>query len=91
MAIRTKKEAVAQHLGCDFADMNDMTYQPGHHSGQIWTSGDDYYTATSIKRSEKPPVERDLSPGDHSRWQWQKIPNSFIESQGWQIWIHYCD
>lgn len=87
--IKSKKEAVATRLNCSTEDLNDMTYQPGHHTGPVWTAGEDYYAATSIKRKEKPPQQRDYRKGDEPRWNWHKRPDAFIESQGWQVWVAY--
>ena len=63
MTTRSKSAAIqiAEHFGCDVADIRDYDYQPGHWSRKVYAGmdGNRYWAGAGAK----PPKHRDMDGG----------------------------
>lgn len=73
----TVRMALAEHWMADFAEVEDYRYQSGRTPCPIYTSGNDYYTATSGFRHPR--------TNDEYR-AWVRVPSDVTARFGWHIW-----
>lgn len=71
--------AIATHFSADVNDIREARYHYGHTGRlQIFTLGDDYYTATKLGTT--PPKVKGYT------FDWQDCQSWATESYGWVIW-----
>lgn len=82
--MKTSKEALAQFLGWDYADLKDNRYHAGRTSIPVYCCGNDYYCCN---KDGKPPAKYISRGTDQSiQFGWTEIKDSYINSFGWKIW-----
>lgn len=60
---------IAEHFGCDMADIRDSNYQHGHWTPAVFTEGNDYWSA-----GPRPPRHKD---GGEGNMKWTKVESSW--------------
>jgi hypothetical protein len=64
-----RRMVLAEHFGCDYADLDDTRYQPSRFVKiPVWVDGDDFYCVT--RPGESPPLKRDGGHGDAFSVKW---------------------
>lgn len=64
-----RRMVLAEHFGCDYADLDDARYQPTRFVKiPVWSSGNDFYCVT--RPGEQPPVKWDAATGDAFDVKW---------------------
>lgn len=63
---------VAEHLGCDIAELRDYEYHPGCWSRKVFSGmdGNNYWSGSG----KNPPAYRDGSDDDIT---WKRVPSNF--------------
>jgi hypothetical protein len=79
--IKTAKEALAQHLGIDYADLKEQTYQPGRYSKPVYTFNESYFTVTKGSAKPAQPTREQMDA-----IQWQEVKNNYVNGFGFKIW-----
>lgn len=81
MSIKTKRQAVAQHLGMDSSEMEDYRYHYGHTSQPVYALDDTYYCA--VKKGQKPATHR-----EGMDWKWTEVKDDYVNGFGYKIFKH---
>lgn len=84
--MKTKKEALATHWGCDIADLKDCRYHAGRTSIPVYTSGNDYYCSTA--GDGKPAIYLSRGKNQSTQWSWVEVKDDYVNSFGFKIWKH---
>ena len=77
--IKNKREAIAQHLMLDHAEVEDYRYHYGHTTQPVYALTDAYYCAT--KGNQKPAKHK--SGFD---WEWVEVKDDYLNQYGYKIW-----
>ncbi len=80
MPIKSKRDALAQHLMLDFAETEDYRYHYGHTSQPVWAFDSGYYCVT--KGAQKPATHR---PG--LEWKWVEKKDDFLNRENYHVWF----
>jgi len=77
--IKNKREAIAQHLMLDYAEVEDYRYHYGHTTQPVYAFTGAYYCAT--KGTQKPAKHKyDIE------WDWQEQKDDYLNQYGYRIW-----
>lgn len=82
--IKSKRDAMAAHCGLDFAETEDYRYHYGLTTQPVWAFTRYYICVT--KGNQKPAKHR-----QGTEWNWQEIPDPFVNKDGYKIWKHFND
>jgi hypothetical protein len=87
MAFKNIREAVAEFLQYDYAEMKDYKYgEKGDYPIELFEVGEIIYTATKIGIN---PDNYWKEWGDgEPEFNWVNQTDPYVCSQGWQIWAH---
>lgn len=78
--MKTAKEALANHLYMDMADMKDYIYQPGRYTRAVYALHDGYYCAVKDEKKLPQPTRHETS-----KLKWVQQSDSWCEKYGWKI------
>lgn len=78
-AIKSKRDALAAHLGLDLADLGYYRYHYGRTVGAIYAFTSGYYCAT--KGSQKPVKHKDME------FTWTEVKDAFVNQSDFKIWF----
>lgn len=76
---KNKREAIAQHLMLDHAEVEDYRYHYGHTTQPVYAFTGCYYCVT--KGSQKPAKHK-----YGFDWDWQEVADDFLNKFGYKIW-----
>ena len=77
--IKTKRQAIAAHLGLDFSETKDYVYHYGRTSQTVYAIDESYYCVT--KGNQKPATHR-----DGMEWKWVEVSDAFVNKAGYKVW-----
>lgn len=75
--IKNKRDAIAQHLMLDYAEVEDYRYHYGHTTQPVYAIDDSYYCATKT------------SPAKHRynmSFNWVEVSDEFVNKNGYKIY-----
>ncbi len=84
MAIKTAREAMAQHLGWEYSELKEYRYHAGRTSCPVYTTGNLYYCAT--KGNKKPARYISRGIDQTTQWTWEEVKEPYINGFGFKIW-----
>lgn len=77
--IKSKRDAIAQHLSLDIAEVEDYRYHYGHTTQPVYAFTSSYYCAT--KMNQRPAKHR-----DGMAWEWVEVKDDYVNRGGYKIW-----
>ncbi len=80
--LKTSKEALANHLGWDIADLKDARYQSTQYNSPVYSISNDYFCATPEGKAPAKPMRKGVDP-----FNWVEVP-SFVNQYGFKIYKH---
>lgn len=82
LIMKTAKEALATHLGMNYADLSEYNYQYGHWSKSIYAIGDNYFCC--VKEGQKPatPTRKGVANKE-----WTELKDEYVNKYGWKLFI----
>jgi len=78
--IKSKRQAIATHLGLDASDIEHYRYHYGLTSQPVYAFSDCYYCAT--KGNQKPATHINGS----IVWKWEAVTDGYLQKSGYKIW-----
>ncbi len=77
--IKTSKQALATHLGMDFADMEHYRYRGRVQTIPVYAVGNEYYCSSKTKPA------KEIGSNITDELKWGEVKDDFVNRDGWKI------